>query len=259
MLAASRSPAQTPARSSQTASRLVVTPRDITLAASQAQRFAVTDANGKPVAVHWDLSGINCSGSSCGTIDEDGTYTAPHGLSSSQVVVLEGVLVSDPRHSVLTRIQLTPAAAKVQNPSLVQIHAKSLQIDAPKATPEIAKPVASSANPTYASSVVPAQSAQAHSQSPPVNTAINAPLIPLSNDDDDDVVATAVVGADPASPSLKPTALKPPEPPAPVTYRNGQLTIDVNNVTLSAVLGLVAEKSATAAGVSGCSGSSSRH
>jgi hypothetical protein len=233
--AVSRSPAQTTTRSSRADSRLLITPRDIKLAASQSQRFAVTDANGQPVAVHWDLSGIDCSGSSCGTIAEDGTYTAPHAYSGSQVVVLEGVLVSDPKHSVLTRIQLTPAPTKAQNLPAVQPHAESAKVESRKVespkvdpattTPGILKPT------------------QVHSQVPQVNTAINAPLSPLrDDDDDDDVVATAVVGADPASSSLKPAALKPPEPPAPVTYRSGQLTIDVNNVTLSAVLALVSEK-----------------
>jgi hypothetical protein len=104
-----RSSSHTP----RTPAKLSITPSGVTLSASQTQRFAVTGADGKPVAVHWDVSGLGCSGSACGTIDEDGTYRAPHVVSGGLAVILEGVLVSDPKHSVLTRIQLSPAPAPV--------------------------------------------------------------------------------------------------------------------------------------------------
>lgn len=61
------------------------------------------------MAVRWNVSGLDCSGLACGTIDDDGTYRAPHSLSEPLDVVLEGVLVSDPKHSVQTRIHLAPA------------------------------------------------------------------------------------------------------------------------------------------------------
>jgi hypothetical protein len=89
--------------------RLTIHPGSIVLQASQAQRFEVTDADGKPVPVRWDVSGIDCSGSACGTIDGSGTYRAPQSLAHGFVVVLEGFLVSDPKHSVLTRVQVSPA------------------------------------------------------------------------------------------------------------------------------------------------------
>jgi hypothetical protein len=90
---------------------LGITPNGVTLAASQTQHFKVTDGSGKPVAVHWDVSGLSCSGSACGTVDDEGTYRAPKALSRGLTVVLEGVLVSDPKHSVMTRIQVSPGAA----------------------------------------------------------------------------------------------------------------------------------------------------
>lgn len=103
-----------------TAQRLVITPNGITLAASQTQRFKVTDVNGKSVAVHWDVSGIGCSGSACGIVDNDGNYRAPQSVTKALVVVLEGVLVSDSKHSVLTRIQLAPAPVAVPVPAAAE-------------------------------------------------------------------------------------------------------------------------------------------
>jgi hypothetical protein len=63
------------------------------------------------VAVHWSVSGLECTGSACGTIDDDGTYAPPRSLTRAMVVVLQGVLVADAKHSVLTRIRLEPAAS----------------------------------------------------------------------------------------------------------------------------------------------------
>jgi hypothetical protein len=86
-----------------------IRPSSVTLAENETQRFGVTNAEGKAVAVRWNVSGLDCSGLACGTIDDDGTYQAPHSLSEPLDVVLEGVLVSDPKHSLQTRIHLAPA------------------------------------------------------------------------------------------------------------------------------------------------------
>jgi hypothetical protein len=115
--------------------KLSITPSDVTLSASQTQRFAVTGADGKPVAVHWDVSGLSCSGSACGTIDENGTYRAPQSVSRSLAVTLEGVLVSDPKHSVLTKIQLAPAAATPVVPATAAPVAAPKPAVAPVAVP----------------------------------------------------------------------------------------------------------------------------
>jgi len=92
------------------ANRLTIYPPGITLAADQRQRFGVIDATGRSVAVHWNLSGLNCSGFTCGTIDDNGNYVAPNSVRRAEIIVLEAVLISDPTHSVLTRISLAPGA-----------------------------------------------------------------------------------------------------------------------------------------------------
>lgn len=90
--------------------RFNVHPDGATVGANQTQRFEVTDAQGKPVAVHWNISGLGCSGLTCGTIDDQGVYRTPSTLPHPGVVILEGVLDSNPNYSVLTQIELVPAA-----------------------------------------------------------------------------------------------------------------------------------------------------
>ena len=91
-----------------TAAGYSINPSDIALSANQGQHFEVTDPNGRFVAVRWTVSGSVCSASACGVIDDDGNYLAPEELTHPVDVVLEAVLVSDPKHALFTRIQLAP-------------------------------------------------------------------------------------------------------------------------------------------------------
>ena len=90
--------------------RFAIHPDGPIVSVNQVQQFEVTDAQGKPVAVHWNVSGLGCSGMNCGTVDDHGVYRTPATLPQPRVVILEGVLDSDPNYSVLTRIALAPAA-----------------------------------------------------------------------------------------------------------------------------------------------------
>ena len=101
--------------------RFAVHPNGATVAANHTQRFRVTDAQGRPVAVHWNISGLGCSGLACGTIDARGVYRTPFSLPQPPVVALEGVLVSDPSHSVLTQVWLEQAVTVTVSPASVQV------------------------------------------------------------------------------------------------------------------------------------------
>jgi hypothetical protein len=90
--------------------RFIVHPNEATLAVNQTQHFEVTDAQGQPVSVHWNVSGIGCSGMDCGTIDDQGNYRTPSSLPKPRVVTVEGVLASDPNYSVLTQVWIDDSA-----------------------------------------------------------------------------------------------------------------------------------------------------
>jgi|CZLA01.1.fsa_nt_gi hypothetical protein len=110
--------------------RFTVRPNGATVAANQTQRFEVTDAQGRPVAVHWSVSGLGCSGLDCGTIDAQGVYRTPSSLPKPRIVVLEGVLVSDPNYSVLKEIELVPAIA-LNVPASAPVASEAQQIPMP--------------------------------------------------------------------------------------------------------------------------------
>src|SRR5277367_4248654 len=94
--------------------KFTVHPDSVVVVPNQSQHFGVTDAQGRPVAVHWNLSGIGCSGMDCGTIDAQGVYRPPSSVPKLPYVTVEGVLDSDPNYSVLAqvRIEAVPTDAK---------------------------------------------------------------------------------------------------------------------------------------------------
>jgi hypothetical protein len=82
------------------------------------------------VAVHWSVSGIGCSDSTCGTIDEHGVYRTPSSLPRPRVVTLEGVLVSDPNYSVLTEVRLEDVGDVIVSPVFTKAATVKLQASA---------------------------------------------------------------------------------------------------------------------------------
>ena len=192
--------------------RYTVYPNGATVVANQTQHFGVTDAQGRSVAVRWNVTGIGCSGLACGTIDANGVYHTPSSLPQPPIVTLEGVLVSDPNYSVLAEIQLAPALAVPVSPTTIQVFTGKTQ---PLTAP-----------------VLERQNVASRTALPPLPNAVAAaPVVERRN-----------LASNPAVPP--PVAVAPGarrDTPA-VTYRDGQLTIDAENLTLAAVLELVAQK-----------------
>ena len=137
--------------------KFTVHPDAAVVVPNQSQHFGVTDTQGRPVSVHWNLSGIGCSGIECGTIDAQGVYRPPASVPKLPYVTVEGVLDSDPNYSVLAQVRLEavhadakPAAepvltAKVQPPAAPSIERQSLAHSS-----EVPLPTAVSAAPTVA-------------------------------------------------------------------------------------------------------------
>jgi hypothetical protein len=116
--------------------RFTVHPNEATIAVNQTQRFEVTDAQGRHVAVHWNVSGIGCSGLACGTIDDGGNYRTPPSLPQPHVVTVEAVLVSDPNYSVLTQVRLEDSVTATVNATPGQVAPGKTQ---PFTAPEVGR------------------------------------------------------------------------------------------------------------------------
>jgi hypothetical protein len=108
--------------------RFTIVPSSVSLMPSQMQHFGVTDAQGNPVIVHWNVSGLHCSGLACGNIDADGNYTPPSSLSQPLEITLEGVVISDPNYSVMTHVQIVPGTA----PNPVAVPTSNIQVSSAK-------------------------------------------------------------------------------------------------------------------------------
>jgi hypothetical protein len=129
-------------RSARTVPRkFIIFPKSPTVTADQMQRFGVVDVDGNEVAVRWSLSGVGCEMGACGEVDEYGIYKAPSTLSNPRAVVLEGVVIADPRYSVLTEIHLEAAHQAATLPH------------------EVIPPAMNGRHPVLASSMVPLPSA----------------------------------------------------------------------------------------------------
>src|ERR1022692_1725330 len=107
--------------------RFTVHPDGATVPANQTQRFEVTDAQGRPVAVRWNVSGIGCFGAACGTIIKQGVDRTPPSLPQPRVVILEAVVVADPNYSVLTQVRLEDTATAPVSPPSAQVAAGKTQ------------------------------------------------------------------------------------------------------------------------------------
>ncbi len=116
--------------------KFIVHPSEATLPVNQTQQFEVTDAQGNPVAVHWNVSGIGCSGLACGTIDDHGVYQTPSSLPKPRVVTVEGVVVSDPNYSVLTQVWLEDSVSAAASPTPTKVSAGKTQ---PITAPEVGR------------------------------------------------------------------------------------------------------------------------
>ena len=157
--------------------RFTVHPDGATVPANQTQRFEVTDAQGRPVAVRWNVSGIGCFGAACGTIDKQGVYRTPSSLPQPRVVILEAVVVADPNYSVLTQVRLEDTATAPVSPPSAQVAAgKTQQFTAPVVgrqnvvrSPELPLQSAVAAAP-----VVGRQSVAHNAELPPLPSAVAA-------------------------------------------------------------------------------------
>ena len=92
--------------------RVQVTPATASLGPGGTQIFAATISSaGHPsAAVTWSLSGPGCTGTACGTIAADGTFTAPAALPSPPKVTVSATSVADPMKVASASVQIAAGA-----------------------------------------------------------------------------------------------------------------------------------------------------
>ena len=87
---------------------VAVTPESVTTYPAETHEFSATVAHHVNEAVTWSLSGTSCGGAACGTIDDDGVYTAPLSIANEVSATVRATSVADPSKSDTAALTLKP-------------------------------------------------------------------------------------------------------------------------------------------------------
>jgi hypothetical protein len=86
---------------------LAVSPPVVTIQNNGVQQFTATGGPfGAVPVVNWGVSGTDCTGPSCGTIDSTGIYTAPATAPNPPTVTVTATLAADPSKGASARVIL---------------------------------------------------------------------------------------------------------------------------------------------------------
>jgi hypothetical protein len=82
---------------------------DVRVAAGSTQQFSASRKGVAETSVTWNVSGLGCSKSDCGTISDSGLYTAPVNIPTPPIVVVEVTSQTNMGASGRTKLTLLPA------------------------------------------------------------------------------------------------------------------------------------------------------
>lgn len=85
---------------------VTVTPATVSVAPGATQQFTSSVTGTSNTTVTWTLSGTSCGGTTCGTINSSGFYSAPSALPSGDVVIVTATSVADPSESATADVTI---------------------------------------------------------------------------------------------------------------------------------------------------------
>lgn len=88
---------------------VTVTPVSPNVHVGKTQQFSAAVRNAANSAVSWSVAGTGCSGAACGTVDNNGLYTAPAALPSPATVTVTATSVEDTTKSDAAAVMIVPA------------------------------------------------------------------------------------------------------------------------------------------------------
>lgn len=88
---------------------VTLTPKAANLLVGESVQFWATVYNSTNREVTWTLSGVGCSGATCGTISNAGLYTAPASVPSPNIVIIKAVSAADTSKSASATIAIFEA------------------------------------------------------------------------------------------------------------------------------------------------------
>ena len=82
---------------------------DVRVAAGSTQQFSASRKGVTETSVTWNVTGLGCSKSACGTISDSGLYTAPVNIPTPPIVVVEVTSQTNMGASGRTKLTIAPA------------------------------------------------------------------------------------------------------------------------------------------------------
>ena len=98
-----------------------LSPTTAQIVVGHTQQFAATVTGTTNTAVSWGVSGVGCSGVSCGTISSSGLYTAPAVVPSPAQVTVTGKSVADSTKSGTSVVTVLPAISVSVSPTTAEV------------------------------------------------------------------------------------------------------------------------------------------
>lgn len=96
------------------------TSSSVELGASAAFSGTITSMGNPNPGFTWAISGIGCTGASCGVVDANGTYTAPQILPAATNITITATSIADPSKSAAASIAITSSfSLNLTGPSTV--------------------------------------------------------------------------------------------------------------------------------------------
>jgi len=106
---------------------VAVLPANPQVLLGQGQAFSATVTGTNNTAVTWSVSGAGCSGATCGTIDQNGNYTAPANMPSPASVVVTATSAANTNSNGASTVTLVPANGVTVQPGSIHVLAKGTQ------------------------------------------------------------------------------------------------------------------------------------
>jgi Fe-S cluster assembly iron-binding protein IscA len=118
-------PGQSPSVLTSISVGITIAPKSATLVVNQQLQFTATLTGTTSTAVNWSISGAGCSGTSCGTVNASGLYTAPAAVPNPAQVTVTVTSVNDSTKSASAAVTVVPPVVVTVSPKTAQVMAGS--------------------------------------------------------------------------------------------------------------------------------------
>jgi hypothetical protein len=100
---------------------VTVSPSSATVLVTQTQQFSAQVTGTNNTAVTWSVSGIGCAGTSCGTVSQNGLYTAPSTQPTPSSVTVTATSQADSTRSGSAIVTIAPNIVVSVSPTTAQV------------------------------------------------------------------------------------------------------------------------------------------